>query len=111
MAWRFRKRISFGKFLKFNISKSGVSTTIGPRGFSVNIGKKGVYRNVGIPGTGLYNREKIAEGQSNNQITQTGYQSSADRTLKIIVIVFVLFFALIFAIAVMTSLMRQLGYL
>ena len=59
MVWRFRKRISFGKFIKLNVSKSGVSTTFGVKGLSYNFGKKGVYRNLSIPGTGFYSRDKI----------------------------------------------------
>lgn len=35
------------------------------KGFSANFGKKGAYLNTGIPGTGFYNRKKIA-GWNNN---------------------------------------------
>ena len=40
MGFRFRKRISLGKFLHFNISKSGISTSIGRPGATVNLGKR-----------------------------------------------------------------------
>jgi hypothetical protein len=53
MGFRFRKRISLGKFLHFNLSKSGASTSIGQPGATVNIGKRGVASTVGIPGSGL----------------------------------------------------------
>ncbi len=106
MAWRLRKRVSFGKFLRFNISKSGVSTTIGPKGFSVNIGKKGVYRNVGIPGTGLYNREKISGGQFIGQNQPVSNQGNASKVLLSIVLFFVLLFVLIFVIAIITALTK-----
>jgi hypothetical protein len=43
-----------------NVSKSGTSLSVGPRGAKITIGKKGVYANVGIPGTGLYARQKIS---------------------------------------------------
>lgn len=48
-------------FLEYslNVSKSGVSATIGVKGLSVTYGSKGTYANVGIPGTGIYNRFKI----------------------------------------------------
>jgi hypothetical protein len=52
VGFRFRKRISFGKFLHFNLSKSGVSTSIGRPGATVNLGKRPKLT-VGIPGTGL----------------------------------------------------------
>ena len=63
MSWRFRKYIKIAPGVKLNISKSGVSTTIGGKGASVNIGKNGAYLNTSIPGTGLYNRQKISTGK------------------------------------------------
>jgi len=60
MSINYRKRIKVAPGVYMNISKSGVSTTIGVRGASVNFGKNGTYLNTGIPGTGFYSREKIA---------------------------------------------------
>ncbi len=42
-----------------NLSKSGISSTIGPRGANINVGQRGTYLNTGIPGTGLSQRTKI----------------------------------------------------
>lgn len=64
MGIRFRKSIKIMPGVRINLSKSGISTTIGPRGASINIGKNGTYLNTGIPGTGLYMREKIGEGRN-----------------------------------------------
>ncbi len=58
---RFRKSITIFKGVKLNFSKSGVSLTVGGKGVSTNIGKKGVFLNTSIPGTGLYDRKKIAD--------------------------------------------------
>ena len=58
---RFRKSITIFKGLKLNFSKSGVSLTVGGKGVSTNIGRKGVFLNTSIPGTGLYDRKKIAD--------------------------------------------------
>ena len=58
---RFRKSITIFKGVKLNFSKSGVSLTVGGKGLSTNIGKKGVFLNTSIPGTGLYDRKKIAD--------------------------------------------------
>lgn len=41
-----------------NISKSGTSWSVGPRGAKVNFGKRGTYVTTGIPGTGIYSRTK-----------------------------------------------------
>ena len=64
MGLRFRKSIKLGNLLKLNISKSGVSATVGKSGTSLNIGKNGVYANVspsvaGIKGTGVSYRKKL----------------------------------------------------
>ena len=57
MGIRFRKSISFGKFFRLNLSKSGVSLGVGPPGLNVNIGPRGVRQTVGLPGTGVYYQE------------------------------------------------------
>lgn len=59
---RFRKSINLFKGLKMNVSKSGVSFTVGPgKGMSANVGREGVFLNTGIPGTGLYDRRKVLD--------------------------------------------------
>ena len=42
-----------------NLSGSGVSWTLGPRGASIGVGKRGAYSNTSIFGTGLSSRERI----------------------------------------------------
>lgn len=58
---RFRKSINIFKGVKLNFSKSGVSVTVGGKGVSANVGPKGVFLNTSLPGTGLYDRKKIAD--------------------------------------------------
>jgi hypothetical protein len=55
----FRKRIRVFPGFHLNLSKSGISSSIGVRGASVTISKKGTYLNTGIPGSGLYDRTRI----------------------------------------------------
>jgi len=59
MGFRFQKRISILPGVRLNLSKGGVSTSLGPRGADVNIGKDGITTNAGIPGTGLSYRQKV----------------------------------------------------
>lgn len=59
MAWNFRKRITLFPGLRLNLSGSGVSVSVGPRGANFNFSQRGVTGNLSIPGTGLYKREKI----------------------------------------------------
>lgn len=73
MAWKYRKRVRVFPGFHINLSKSGVSYTIGGRGASVNIGKKGTYLNTSLPGTGLYNRQKISNPQPNTPQPQYSY--------------------------------------
>jgi hypothetical protein len=63
---KYRKRIQILPGIKINISRTGISSTMGIPGASVNIGKDGAFLNTGIPGTGLYDRHKIisAKGSS-----------------------------------------------
>ena len=61
MAWRYRKRIKLIPGVHLNLSKSGISTSIGVRGANLTFSKSGTYLNTGIPGSGFYYREKISK--------------------------------------------------
>lgn len=63
MAWQYRKRIKIIPGVHLNLSRSGISTSIGVRGASVTLGKNGSYLNTGIPGTGIYQRQKLSGGR------------------------------------------------
>lgn len=60
MGWSFRRRIKVIPGVYLNVSKRGVSATVGIRGASFTFRDDGIYSNVGIPGTGIYNRQKIS---------------------------------------------------
>lgn len=53
MPVRFRRTFKIFPGVKINVSKSGISTTIGPRGFHLTFNRHGVRQSVGLPGTGL----------------------------------------------------------
>lgn len=60
MGWRFHRVLNIiPGLVRLNVSKSGISTTLGPRGADVNIGPHGATTNAGIPGTGLSYRQKL----------------------------------------------------
>jgi hypothetical protein len=67
MGFRFQKRISILPGVRLNLSKSGASWSIGPRGASVNLGGRGVYGTVGIPGSGLSWRERLDKPEQANR--------------------------------------------
>lgn len=56
MGWIFRKSVKVIPGVKANVSKSGVSVSVGTKGAHITRGKNGVTASVGIPGTGLYHR-------------------------------------------------------
>jgi len=53
MGLRVRRIIKVFPGLTLNLSKSGISASVGGRGAKVTVGKTGVRKTVGIPGTGL----------------------------------------------------------
>lgn len=82
-----------------NISKGGVSTTVGVRGASINFGKNGTYINTGIPGTGFYSRQKI--GGSNYYPTQNTNEDNS--IYKILAITFITVAIVVAIGAIVTS--------
>jgi len=59
---RFRKRAKLFPGVYINFSGSGISTTVGVPGLSLSLSKRGTYLNTSIPGTGLYDRQRIDGG-------------------------------------------------
>lgn len=57
--FRFRKTFSVLPGVRINLSKTGVSSSIGGHGATVNVGKNGPMVTLGIPGTGLSYRTPI----------------------------------------------------
>ena len=58
MPLQFRKRVKLAKGMYLNLSKSGVSMSVGTKGARMTIGKKGVTESFGISGTGLSYRKQ-----------------------------------------------------
>lgn len=57
---RFRKSIGVVPGVKLNISKTGVSTSLGGHGATMNIGTRSRTVTLGIPGTGLSYRVPVS---------------------------------------------------
>jgi TPR repeat protein len=70
MSWRFRKTFKLLPGVKLNLTRHGLSATLGAAPFSLNVGPRGIYRNVSVPGTGLWSRERLdipSQGQPSEQ--------------------------------------------
>lgn len=59
MALKFRRRVTIFPGVRLNLSKQGISTTIGPPGLNLNFNRQGTYLNTGLPGTGIYDRKRL----------------------------------------------------
>lgn len=103
MAWNFRKRIKIAPGVHLNLSKGGVSTSIGPKGAKISIGKNGTYLNTSIPGTGLYSRQKISgkrlsTPRSSLMDTGTNNTSISNNSVLVVFAVILLFVGILFIV-------------
>lgn len=64
MGFRFRKSVKILPGVRVNISKSGLSTSVGTKGAMVNVSKRGTRTTVGAPGTGISYTESTKAGPS-----------------------------------------------
>lgn len=62
MGFRFQKRIGVAPGTRVNLSKTGVSASVGGKGATLNVGKNGPMVTLGIPGTGLSYRMQLGAG-------------------------------------------------
>jgi len=58
--FRFRKTFSILPGVRINLSKTGVSSSLGGHGATVNVGKNGTNVTLGAPGTGLSYRTPLS---------------------------------------------------
>jgi tetratricopeptide (TPR) repeat protein len=63
MGFRLQRSIRLGKFVRLNISKSGVGVSMGVPGLRISTGPRGANFSAGIPGTGLSYRQKLGGGK------------------------------------------------
>ena len=62
MSWRFRQSFKIIPGLKLNLSKTGLSASIGGAPFTVNLGPRGLYGTASIPGTGISFKQHLSDG-------------------------------------------------
>ncbi len=58
--FRFRKTFSIFPGVRINLSKTGVSGSLGGHGATVNVGKDGTNVTLGAPGTGMSYRTPLS---------------------------------------------------
>lgn len=94
MGLRFQKRIKTIPGVTLNLSRSGISTSIGTTGARVTLGHGQTRTTVGIPGTGISHTQI----QSNHQTGTAQTPPPADDDTKNLVIG-IAFIAVLFGIA------------
>lgn len=80
MGLRYRKSIKVLPGVKLNISKSGISTSVGKPGSTLNLSKRGVRTTVGIPGTGLSYSRTIGKRRTGRRRSITRQEA---RTIRL----------------------------
>lgn len=73
MGFRFRKSFKIAPGIRLNLSKSGVSTSIGGKGATVNVSKRGVRSTVGIPGSGISYSTSTRSGKGSGTSTSSSH--------------------------------------
>ena len=63
MPVRFRRSFMIFPGVKVNVSKGGISFSVGKRGATLNFSKRGVRQTVGIPGSGLSHSSYIIKNR------------------------------------------------
>lgn len=53
MGFRFHRRFKLFPGVRLNLSRSGISTSLGTRGAWLTFGKRGTRATIGLPGSGL----------------------------------------------------------
>ncbi len=79
MGLRFRKSISLCKGVKLNFGKTGMSVSLGTKGYHKTINTSGrVTTTVGLPGTGIYYTDTKKLGRQNKNENQPNIRQSGD---------------------------------
>lgn len=63
MGWRFRQSFKVIPGVRLNLSKSGLSCSIGGAPFTMNVGPRGVHGTASLPGTGISYRQNFGGTQ------------------------------------------------
>jgi len=81
MGFRLWRRMKVAPGVHLNLSKSGLSTSFGPRGAKFTVGSKGTRQTVGIPGTGLFYTQ--TQGSNSKKQAQPQQQPTHARSLDL----------------------------
>jgi hypothetical protein len=67
MPIRFHRQFTLFPGVKVNVSKTGMSITIGGKGFHLNFSKRGVMQTTNLPGKGLSHRSYLFKNEEDDE--------------------------------------------
>lgn len=71
MPVRIRKTFTLFPGVKVNLSKSGMSISVGKRGFTLNFSKHGVRQTTGLPGSGISHTSYLFKNEDDEKEKET----------------------------------------
>src|SRR5512138_3130205 len=78
MPVRIRKTFKLFPGVKVNMSKGGVSFTVGTKGYHLNFSKRGVRQTVGLPGSGISETSYLVKNEPETKKTTTHRKTEHD---------------------------------
>ena len=67
MPVRFRKTFTLFPGVRANLSKGGISFSVGRKGFTLNFSKHGVRQTTGLPGSGLSHTSYLFKNEDHDK--------------------------------------------
>lgn len=80
MPIRFHRQLTIFPGVKVNISKTGMSITIGGKGFHLNFSKRGVMQTTNLPGKGLSHRSYILRNDREEEKDKSETENRSEET-------------------------------
>jgi tetratricopeptide (TPR) repeat protein len=83
MGFRFRKNVKVAPGVRLNLSKTGVSVTLGTRGANLNIGRRGTTATIGLPGSGFHYTKRLGGASERKPTERKQALEAPDDKLKL----------------------------
>ena len=77
MPVRFRRTFTLLPGVKVNVSKGGMSITVGTKGFHLNFSKHGVRQTTGLPGSGISHTSYLFKNDDDETETEARSESAS----------------------------------
>ncbi len=88
MPVRFRRTFTLFPGVKVNVSKGGMSITVGRKGFHLNFSKRGIRQTTGLPGSGishtsyLFKNDEDDEDQKETEKEERSTEKNSEKPRK-----------------------------